>query len=82
MTTFELLPPTNNLKRRGTPRIRALIDLHYALQPFSGISQETRLMFGELASATALQLGGLVNMQADLWTAHSRRGFDSAADDA
>lgn len=61
---------------KGNLRIRVLIDLHYALQPFSGISQETRLTFGELAGTPELRLGGLVNTQADLWSAGSSRGFD------
>ncbi|MBK8210547.1 MAG: glycosyltransferase family 4 protein [Rhodospirillales bacterium] len=58
------------------PRIHVLIDMHYALQPFSGISQETRLTFGELASVPGLQLGGVVNTQADLWAARSSRGLE------
>jgi glycosyltransferase involved in cell wall biosynthesis len=69
---------TRRLRRcisQGTAPIRVLIDLHYALQAFSGISQETRLMFGEMASIEGMEIGGIVNTQPDLRAAIAGKGF-------
>ena len=39
------------------------------------ISQETRLIFGELASIEGMQIGGIVNAQPDLQAARGRKGI-------
>lgn len=60
--------------------IRVLMDLHHCLQAYSGIGQETRLVFAELAKIPIIKLGGLLSAQSDLSTARPRSGFRDAGD--